>query len=557
MCLDRRLVLLIAATVALQSAAIAFELLLPVLYGRLIDGGLLVGDASHTLTIGLWMLLAVVAQAVVAYGAVRLVALATIAVGTTLRRRLVDGIVAGENHAELEAGGMVTRASRDVMQIQALVSTALSSWYASAALSVFGLVTLFLIAPKAAPLAGAFAVAFAIAGYHFARRMAPRMRTILGVSDRVNTAFSDRIRGSRTLRVLPRFGPVVDPFTSLNKRLRDEELGLGRVLALVVPTSTVITAAGAVAVIAAGATAVHTGSMQVGHLSASITIFLQVLFGLSALLASIMSLPIYLASVDRVHGVVGDGDDEPPGETPSTENRGHALTLEKVTVVDPATGRLALDIPALEIPAGSRVGITGPMGAGKSLLARTIAGLVSPHGGRVTATAASTGEVARPLTICGYQGQDPYLTTGTIRTNLCPGDAIAEPGQALRIAAIDHLVDQRGLDAPVTGGGAEFSGGERQRLALAAALHQSRGLVVLDEPVSAVDPATRTRIADDLFDGEHGTVLVATTDAEILARCDSVVFLERGSVIDVAPHRDLLDRHDDYRLLVGARESQS
>ncbi|QKT08485.1 ABC transporter ATP-binding protein [Gordonia sp. X0973] len=560
LCLSRRLLLIAAAIVLAQSASIAFELLLPVLYGRLIDGGLLTGNASHAMRIGAWMLAAVAAQAVVSYGAVRLVAQASIMVGTTLRRRLVHGVVAGAGErAGLEAGGIVTRASRDVMGVQALFSNALGSWYTAAALSVFGLVTLFLVAPRSAPLATCFTVLFGVVGYVLARRMAPHIRTILRVSDRVNTAFSDRIRGRESLRALPRFTSVVDPFSGPNKKLRDEELGLGSILALITPSSTVITTAGAITVIATGAAAVQAGSLQIGELSASITIFLQVLFGVSSLLASLMSLPIHLASAERVHAVVHGADGDAPAPVTAPDGREYLLRVEDLHVTDPATGRRVLDLDELDIAAGSRVGIAGPMGSGKSVLARLLAGLAVPEDGRVVLIDTSTGAAVSPLGVCGYLAQEPYLTTGTIRSNLYPaktsghGDdnAIA----ALQAASIDALVLRRGLDAPVSGGGAEFSGGERQRLALAAALHQSRGLVVLDDPVSAVDPATRTRITDALFDDETegrrpGTLVVATTDPRILSRCDVVVYLDAGSAADVGTHRELRDRHDAYRILV-------
>ncbi|GAB19724.1 putative ABC transporter permease/ATP-binding protein [Gordonia effusa NBRC 100432] len=556
LCFDRRLSALALAIIMLQSAGIAFELILPIMYGRLIDGGLLTGDASHALIIGLEMVCAVGAQALLAYLAIRLIAQVTIAIGTTLRRRLIEVVVAGsEDVADIEAGGIVTRTTRDVMQIQALLSTALGPWYLSIAITVFGLSTLFVIAPAAAPYALAILVGYAVLGFVYVRRLGPGVVRIMALKDRINTIYSDRIRGSESLRAMPHVKAVTDPFTGTNRSLRDIEVNLGKTMAMMAPTTTIITTTGAIAIVSVGAISVDSGAMQIGQLSAALTIFFQAAVGLTLLLLSALSLPLNLASVDRLHDVLGAATAGPPTEArPLGQGHDCSLSVKNLAVIDRASGRRVLDIPTLRVEAGSRVGVTGPTGAGKSVLARAIAGLISPDDGRIAITQSAATESIEPLSVCGYQGQDPYLATGTIRSNLFrDGDAEQTFGgmaKALRVAAIDGLVRRRGLDSPVTGGGEEFSVGERQRLALAVALLHSRGLVVLDDPISAVDPTTRTQILDGLFTEDHGTVIITTTDTDILSRCDHVVYLRYGLLIDVGPHRALMERHYDYRLLV-------
>ncbi|MFW0791072.1 ABC transporter transmembrane domain-containing protein [Gordonia sp. CPCC 205333] len=538
--------------VVLQSAGIIFELILPIMYGRLIDGGLLTGDASHTLRIGLAMVFAVAVQALLAYLTVRLIAQVVISIGTTLRRRLVDAVVS--EGTDIEAGGIVTRATRDVMQVQSLLSTALGPWYLSVAITVFGLSTLFVIAPTAAPFALVILVVYFGLGLIYVRRLGPGVVRIMALKDRLNTIYSDRIRGSDVLGAMPRVRAVADPFTGTNRTLRDTEVNLGKIMAMMAPTTTILTAAGAVVIVATGAASVHSGAMQVGQLSAAVTIFLQAALGLTMLLLSVLSLPMNLASVDRIYSVLATASAEPPAiESPLRRGRGYSLSVHNLAVIDYDSGRKVLDIPTLDVNAGARVGIAGPTGAGKSVLARVIAGLVSPDEGRIVAWNATTGP-ADLLSVCGYQGQEPYLATGTIQSNLCrDGTALPTPPsllKAVRIAAVDGLVRRRGLDSPVTGGGAEFSAGERQRLALAVALLHSHGLVVLDDPVSAIDPTTRAQILDGLFTEDHGTVIVTTTDIDILSRCDHVVYLQQGTLVDVGPHRGLMDSHHDYRLLV-------
>ncbi|APT35120.1 ATP-binding cassette sub-family B member 7, mitochondrial (plasmid) [Methylobacterium phyllosphaerae] len=212
----------------------------------------------------------------------------------------------------------------------------------------------------------------------------------------------------------------------------------------------------------------------------------------------------------------------------------------------------------LDLQPGQRVALVGPSGCGKSTIARLVAGLYRPWAGTVafdglTAEAIAHDRLAAALALVD---QRIVLFQGSVRENLTlwdPTIAEADVVAAAQDACIHEVIMARpgGYDAPVAEGGANFSGGQAQRLEIARALTRCPAVLILDEATSALDATTEARVLANLRRRGCTTILVAHRLSTI-RDVDEILVLDRGRVVERGPHHRLSDVPGLYRDLIRA-----
>jgi len=221
-----------------------------------------------------------------------------------------------------------------------------------------------------------------------------------------------------------------------------------------------------------------------------------------------------------------------------------ALELRGVAWGAPGGAAPVLRAISLRVAPGERIALTGPAGAGKSVLLRLIAGLEPPAEGRVLIDGADLGR-HDPLRLGRHAGvvlDPPWLPAGTLREVIAAGRPWIEGAalwRAAEIAGLGGLVgaDPRGWDRPVEAGARDLSAGQRRALGLARALAGAPGLLLLDDPTSDLDPRSEAALALALDRGAGGATMVIVTHRPAMMRiCDRVVVLDQGRITaDVAP----------------------
>ena len=217
----------------------------------------------------------------------------------------------------------------------------------------------------------------------------------------------------------------------------------------------------------------------------------------------------------------------------------------------------ALDRISFRVEEGQVIGVVGRSGSGKTTVTRLIQGINEPQEGliRLSGTDVRHIDLTYLRKNIGVVLQENILFRGTIRDNIAatkPDAALDDVMQAARLAGADEFIDRlpRSYETFVEESATNFSGGQRQRLAIARALLSRPRLLIFDEATSALDPDSEAIIQQNLADIARGrTMVIVSHRLSSLVSADAILVLERGLCVDFAPHDVLLERCDVYRHL--------
>jgi ATP-binding cassette, subfamily B, bacterial HlyB/CyaB len=234
-----------------------------------------------------------------------------------------------------------------------------------------------------------------------------------------------------------------------------------------------------------------------------------------------------------------------------------AISVEDLSFTYTGTKSPALDRVTFSIPAGTMLGIVGRSGSGKSTLTRLLQGINRDYSGFLKIDGSDLREInLRHLrTSFGVVLQDNFLFRGSIRDNILagrPGLTLEDAVRSARLAGAEEFIERmpNGYETYIEEGSPNLSGGQRQRLAIARALINDPRILILDEATSALDPESEALVNANLLRiGQGRTMVIVSHRLSSLTECDQILVLEKGGVMDIAPHRVLLERCSVYRQL--------
>ena len=212
---------------------------------------------------------------------------------------------------------------------------------------------------------------------------------------------------------------------------------------------------------------------------------------------------------------------------------------------------------SFSVPAGTMLGLVGRSGSGKSTITRLLQGINREYSGFVKIDSADLREInLRHLrSSFGVVLQDNFLFRGSIRDNILagrPGLTLEDAIRAARLAGAEEFIERmpNGYETYIEEGSPNLSGGQKQRLAIARALITDPRILILDEATSALDPESEALVNANLLRIARGrTMVIVTHRLSSLVDCDQIMVLDKGKVMDIAPHATLLERCTVYRQL--------
>ncbi|RAJ43059.1 ATP-binding cassette subfamily B protein [Kitasatospora sp. SolWspMP-SS2h] len=555
-----------AGLIAFQSVSVAATLYLPAINADLIDNGLLRTDVGHIWTAGGWMVIASVVQLLAAalssYAGTR----AATDVVHDLRSDVYDKVATFSNreHQDFGTPTLITRSTDDLQQIQTFL-LAFGAVAAAAPLTVLGGAWMAFRTDTGLSLVVVVAVVLLGAVLGVVLRWTARVsRRIQDRLDAVNRVLHEQLMGLTVIRAFTRERFETERFGLENAELAVATRSMGRLNGTFVPAVMLVTDLSILAVVWFGGHRVTSGHLPIGGLTACITYLVLILGAAMTAAWALMMLPRALVAAERIRAVRDAAPVlRPPGRpTGSVPIRG-GLELRGVTLRYPGADADVLSGIDLTVEPGSTVAIVGSMGAGKTTLLSVVAGLQDATSGSVRLDGVDLRSVD-PSVLRGHLAivpQRSLLFRGTVASNLRlarPDATDAELWEALEVAQAREFVAAMddGLRSPIVQGGTNVSGGQRQRLCIARALVAAPRLLLLDDPVSALDPETSARLLEALRTATAGTtVLLASQRTTGVSGAERIVVLHEGGVVGDGTHPVLLDSCRTYQELVAAQDT--
>ncbi len=571
----------VLAIVVLQLVQTTANLLLPTLNAAIIDDGIIGGDTGEILHLGGWMVGIAAVQVVTAIAAGYLGAVVAMELGGQLRGELFAKVqsFSSQEVGVFGAPSLVNRATNDVAQIQNLAVLIFTMLIAAPAIFIGGIalavhqdVALSWIVVAVIPILTVIMTVIV-------RRLIPLYREGQGLLDRISRVLREQIIGANVIRGFVRQDHEIRRFDEANKDLTRNNLRSALLVAGMMPMIMLVVNLSSVCVVWFGGHRIDAGEMRLGALTAFMAYILQILIAIMMAMYVFMTAPRAAACAERIREVLDTvpaiaDPAAPPGTGPAPRppagplhcparpaRSGNAVEFKNVTFAYPGAEAPVLDGVSFTAAPGTTTAIIGATGSGKTTLLNLLPRFLDATAGQISIG----GRDVRAMPLDVLRGliamvpQQSYLFSGTVAENLRLGSPAAgdqELWQALGAAQAADFVRALplGLEAPVSQGGTNFSGGERQRLCIARALLKDAPVYLFDDSFSALDYGTDVRLRaaiEPLL--RSATVLIVAERVATIVDAGLILVLEDGRLVAQGTHSELMESSPSYREIAASQ----
>ena len=555
---------IITATIFLGFQVVC-DLSLPNLTSNLINNGVAKGNVGYIWQIGLQMLGLTLVGIFAAAGNVYFASTQAQKMGARLRGKIFKKVLSFGNYEmdKFGSSSLITRTTNDVMQIQN-VTIMMLRMMIMAPLMLIGasvmayfnekrLTSIFLVSIPILLIAIGCAMYFAV----------PLFQKLQKQIDRINLIFREGLTGVRVIRAFRQDKFEQERFDKANKDYTETGIKVFSIVSLMFPIMTLVLNVTNMGIIWFGAKLIANHEMQVGNLVAFMTYASMILFSFMMLSMIFVLVPRAEAAAKRINAVleiensINDAESEIGRDSDKIQA---SLEFKNVSFRYRGAEDLALDNLSVDVKGGETLAIIGGTGSGKSTLINLIPRLYDVNSGEVLVD----GNDVRKYSLhdlhdkVAFVQQKAVLFKGTIRSNLLIGNPEAteeDMWKALEVAqAKDFISDlPDGLDAVVEQGGDNFSGGQKQRLAIARAIIKPASIYVFDDSFSALDFKTDAKLRLALRQDERiskAIIVIVAQRISTVTGADHIVVLDEGKVVGQGTHKELLADNTTYQEIV-------
>ncbi|MBB1098609.1 MAG: ABC transporter ATP-binding protein [Lactobacillus sp.] len=544
---------------------VSCDLYLPTVTADLVNRGIVQKDMGVIWNKGIKMLIVAAIGLVAAGLNVYFAATQSMKVGEKLRSQIYHKVLRFSNREMDEFGdsSLITRSTNDIVQIQNVMVQMLRMMLQSPVMLIAACVLAYVREPQLTKIFFISLPVLAIIVMAVMYFAVPLFKSIQKKTDRINLVFREGLTGVRVIRAFRQEEREQKRFKAANEDYTQTGIKAFTIVSTLFPVVTLILGMTNVAIILLGGHLVANMSMQVGDLIAFMTYANQIMISFMMLSMIFVFVPRASASAARVNAVL----DQPisihnaPEKDQAKISVDHPASLEFKDVDFRFNGaeRLALQDLNFKVSAGQTLAIIGGTGSGKSALVNLIPRLFDVERGEIKVDGVPIKKLSQHdlHEVISITQQQAVLFSGTIRSNLKFGYEEAtdkEMWRALEIAqAADFVREEGGLDTVVEQNGSNFSGGQRQRLAIARTIIKPASIYIFDDSFSALDFETdaklRAALAKDPQIQQAVTVIVAQRISTVVD-ADQIIVLDEGRVVGQGTHQELKAHNKTYQQII-------
>ena len=526
---------------------------------------LLYGEGTYSsmqviITFGVLMLLVVLVGGFFGVFCAYTAAKASQSLGDDLRRDAYKKVMSLsiEQTDKFTTGSLVTRMTNDVTMIIEFTEMLLRMLVRSPMFFIGGTVMLCTLDVKFGFVLLCALPIMALMLTFVLTRAVPIFSKIQQKLDRVNSVVQENVTGARVVKAYVREDHEFERFKTANGELRDTNMKVQKMMAIMHPVLTVVMNAAIIAVILIGGLDIANvagSEMSAGTIMAAVTYVTQVIMSIMMVTMLFTSVSRAMASVKRVNEVL-DADPVIISGDKVAESEDIAVSFRNVSFRYPsATGRPVLHDINIDIKKGETFAIIGATGSGKTSLVNMILRFYDATEGEVLVNGIPVKEydLAALRSNISYVMQKSELFSGTIAENIRWGKPDAtdeEVRAAARIAQAEDFVNSfsGGFDDYIAEKGASLSGGQKQRMSIARAIVRRPEMIILDDATSALDLATEARLRKALREELSGsTVIMIAQRIASVKEADRIAVIENGTIKDCGSHDELMRTSETYR----------
>ena len=539
---------------------VMFEISIPFIMATLLDKGVQKGDMTTVLTYGLLMLVFAFLSLFCGMQSARYGAFASAGFAKNLRKAIFKKIqtFSFENIDSFSSGGLVTRMMTDVTNVQNSYQMVIRICVRAPLNLIFAIAASYLINPQMASIFVGITLFLGLVLGVITKIVYPLFTKVFDAYDNLNNSIQENITNMRVVKSYVKEEEETVKFKKASRLIYNMFMKAIRIVILSSPAMMLSLYASFILISWIGAQLILGGSLTTGELTSMFAYVMTILMSLLMFMMIFVMLSISMASVERINEVLGTESTIVSPENGLTEVADGSITFDHVdfayTDENGDKAHVLSDIN-LSIRSGEVIGILGGTGSGKSSLVQLIPRLYDVESGSVKVA----GQDVRNYDLDHLRKQvamvlqTNVLFSGTIKENMRWGNKDAtdeEIVEACKIAQADEFIQnfKDGYDTMIERGGANVSGGQRQRLCIARALLMNPKILILDDSTSAVDTKTDSLIRQGLATSlKDTTKIIIGQRISSIQDADRIVVMNDGKIDAIGSHQELIESNAIYR----------
>jgi ATP-binding cassette subfamily B protein len=556
----------VAAVLSLMLLQTLADLYLPTLLSDIVDIGIVKGDTAYILRVGGLMLLFASGSALCMISASFLSSRIATGLGKNLRNEVFSRVESYSLHEFDRVGtaSLITRTTNDITQIQQVSIIMLRMMIGAPIMCIGGIImavskdaVLSLIFVAVLPVLAGVILIILSKGIPLFKAMQVKM-------DNLNRVLREGLTGIRVVRAFNRLDYERRRFVEANSDLTGTAIRVNKLMASLMPVMMLVMNLSVIAIVWFGGIRIDRGDMQVGDMMAFIQYAMQIMFSLVMISFMFIMIPRAEASAVRINEVLDIVPEiKDPASIKIADGKRGLVEFRQVTFSYPGAEQPAISNITFAAGPGEVTAIIGGTGSGKSTLINLIPRFYDIDSGSLLVDGVDVREMSQESLRAkiGLVPQKAVLFSGTVAENIRYGKEEAtdeEVKMAAETAQATEFINSMkdGFDAALAQGGANISGGQKQRLAIARALVKRPEIYVFDDSFSALDFKTDARLRSALRKETAGaTVLIVSQRVSTVMDADRIMVLEEGKIAGMGSHQELLKDCAVYREIVSSQFS--